>query len=508
MLKNSQKIEVGKYKLQIKKIISQGAYGFVYLVENRKDRTKKMALKILISQNEERYNLAKKELDFLKNFSKNENDFFIQYIDSKIEKITLEKHRFFILLEFGPYGTLFNLIESREKKKQKLKEEELLKITKSITKGLKALHSLNHVHCDIKIENLLFYNMEKIKLCDFGSINQYKIDFNKVNKNEIEKLLEQFEKQTTFMYRPPEMCDPYLKYIVDGKVDIWMVGCVLFTLMFFKHPFLNSSKMGIINASYFWPEKHCYSKKLENLVRNLLTPDPKFRYTARELADILDKWQDFEVIELNSMAENIFFQHDRRNMGKRKNDCGDFDFTGLNKIAPKTNFGKISQKNSLRGNNIFNDQNNNIVFKETDNKFDFSFTPDNNNTNNNFEIFDLKKNEKKNNFDAFNDFNDNFEVQQNDYQKYNKNYNRNKTPKNLNNNNIRKKESVNEIKQQLDSMNINNVAHQNNIVKNKNNVELIDFVNELDKNVIGEKNENDLSKKANVNLDNPDFLSF
>ena len=68
------------------------------------------------------------------------------------------------------------------------------------------------------------------------------------------------------MYRPPEMCDPFLYYKVNSKIDMWMFGCVCFILMFFKHPFVDSSKLGIINASYFWPRESEYSIKLENFV--------------------------------------------------------------------------------------------------------------------------------------------------------------------------------------------------------------------------------------------------
>ena len=32
------------------------------------------------------------------------------------------------------------------------------------------------------------------------------------------------------MYRPPEMIDKYQEYSVNTKVDIWMLGCVLYTL--------------------------------------------------------------------------------------------------------------------------------------------------------------------------------------------------------------------------------------------------------------------------------------
>jgi AP2-associated kinase len=39
------------------------------------------------------------------------------------------------------------------------------------------------------------------------------------------------------MYRPPEMIDKFLRWNVTTKVDIWMVGCVAFTLCYALHPF-------------------------------------------------------------------------------------------------------------------------------------------------------------------------------------------------------------------------------------------------------------------------------
>lgn len=50
-------------------------------------------------------------------------------------------------------------------------------------------------------------------------------------------MFEEFEKYTTMMYRPPEMIDKYAKLSVDTQADVWMLGCVAFTLCFFYHPF-------------------------------------------------------------------------------------------------------------------------------------------------------------------------------------------------------------------------------------------------------------------------------
>ena len=102
------------------------------------------------------------------------------------------------------------------------------------------------------------------------------------------------------MYRPPEMCDPYLGYYVSNKVDMWQLGGIIFTLMFFRHPFVDCSKMGIVNASYIWPIDSQYSNKMENLVRNLLTPNPVLRPSCIELDNILTNWHNFSHLPLNN----------------------------------------------------------------------------------------------------------------------------------------------------------------------------------------------------------------
>ncbi len=69
---------------------------------------------------------------------------------------------------------------------------------------------------------------------------------------------------------------------------MWMIGCVCFTLMYFKHPFYNASKVGIISASVIWPDDNIYSDKIKNLVRNLLTPNPILRLTDLQLIELLE----------------------------------------------------------------------------------------------------------------------------------------------------------------------------------------------------------------------------
>ena len=85
----------------------------------------------------------------------------------------------------------------------------------TIGQSLKKIHELGLQHRDFKIENLLYFSDSIIKLCDFGSISQKVINFDNLESLETDQAIEEFEKSTTLMYRPPEMCDPYLKYQVD-----------------------------------------------------------------------------------------------------------------------------------------------------------------------------------------------------------------------------------------------------------------------------------------------------
>ncbi|CAE7169396.1 Gak [Symbiodinium pilosum] len=36
------------------------------------------------------------------------------------------------------------------------------------------------------------------------------------------------------IYRPPEMVDFYAEFPISEKVDVWMIGCILYTLMFYR----------------------------------------------------------------------------------------------------------------------------------------------------------------------------------------------------------------------------------------------------------------------------------
>ena len=296
-------IELSKGSVKILKTISEGGSGFVYLAERVGTPGPKFALKKIITQTGEQYESAVRELDFLKQYCTEGHPFFMNYFDSKVVNDGKGKHSFFILIELGSQGTLFDLMASRNKTGSTLSELEVLAIALAAAKSLQSLHAIGFAHLDVKIENFLFFGWESVKLCDFGSMSKNVIDFASISSKDYYAYEGHFEVTTTMMYRPPEICDPYLRYKVDVKADMWMLGCVIYTLMFFKHPFGQSSKQGICEANFAWPSHPVYSRRLESIVRNLLTPDPSLRPSSSQLIEILTS-KDREV-QLNPMAAEI-----------------------------------------------------------------------------------------------------------------------------------------------------------------------------------------------------------
>lgn len=73
---------------------------------------------------------------------------------------------------------------------------------------------------------------------------------------------------TTPMYRAPEMVDTWTNYFVGTPVDVWAIGCILYTLCFMKHPFEDSAKLRILNANYSIPpdpKLSCFSDIISKL---------------------------------------------------------------------------------------------------------------------------------------------------------------------------------------------------------------------------------------------------
>lgn len=111
----------------------------------------------------------------------------------------------YILLEYCPHGTLFDVIEAKCKMGLAgiTNEAELVQIIYDIANGLRFLHKRKIAHRDLKIENVLKGNDGKWKICDFGSCTQKQYN-ERLTQKDREAIAEEIEKVTTPIYRAPE----------------------------------------------------------------------------------------------------------------------------------------------------------------------------------------------------------------------------------------------------------------------------------------------------------------
>ncbi|EAT40352.1 AAEL007907-PA, partial [Aedes aegypti] len=95
--------------------------------------------------------------------------------------------------------------------------------------AVKYLHSLGYVHRDIKAENILMINEERIKLADFGFSTQL---INGSNQH-----------LDTFCGSPPYAAPELFSddHYVGGPVDIWALGILLYFMLHARMPFKGST---------------------------------------------------------------------------------------------------------------------------------------------------------------------------------------------------------------------------------------------------------------------------
>ncbi|CAD8151669.1 unnamed protein product [Paramecium octaurelia] len=283
-------------------LIAEGGYGFIWRAIETKTR-KFCVIKKIICQSKEAIEQAQLELDLHR---KLQHPNIVKCYNGVIKfNKKLNQTIAYMVLELCEGGTLIDLLKRYNEKR--LSEQQVLLVLKQLVQAIKYLHTQQPpiTHRDLKVENVLLHN-KVFKICDFGSASTEKIDLNSSNKHQISQYEENFAKQTTEIYRPPEMTDLYLKYEINEKVDIWMLGCILYTMCFYNPPFQESSKLAIVEASYVIPKDNKFSNKMINLIGIMLQPNPKDRASIFEIEDILKNYDTLTQIQRKNSQEDDF----------------------------------------------------------------------------------------------------------------------------------------------------------------------------------------------------------
>lgn len=274
--------------IKIVKQIGRGGQGIVYvgtiIDEEIEEDNKYVAIKRYILTSLKKDDLGKivTEYESLKNL---DNGFIIKYYDIEVIQ-DIDKSIIHIIME---YIDGINLKEYIQLFEGKCTLENIKVIGRCILEGLNYLHSNGIIHRDLKPENILIaYNMNEIKIVDFGISTQ-------VKEREGTHIIKKRTSIGTPWYMSPEIISekPY-----GYDTDIWSFGCIIFELASGVKPFndLNYMSAMIKMTEYSSPIEYAsedikdilYDKKnrsMLDLLQKCFRPNNLYRPTASELIE-------------------------------------------------------------------------------------------------------------------------------------------------------------------------------------------------------------------------------
>ena len=218
---------------EIKQQIGTGSYGVVYKVQ--KNNKVYVLKQIPINPNS-----TISQIDSVKNeakiLSSLKSKYVVEYYDSFEENNCLN-----IIMEYCEGGDLGTYISNYQKMNinTSLNEDFIWKVFIQICFGLYDIHKQNILHRDLKSLNIFLTKEFQVKIGDLG----------------VARVLQNTQYASTFigtpLYLSPEICEekPY-----NEKSDVWALGCILYEMASFKHPFNAKNQaalfLKILNGKY------------------------------------------------------------------------------------------------------------------------------------------------------------------------------------------------------------------------------------------------------------------
>ena len=265
-IKSKEKIKIHDYTLIER--IGVGSYGRIYKVRKEEDSKIYVLKEIPVNKNidNEKLESVKTEAEILSSLS---NKYIVKYYES-----FQSGQNIYIVMEYCEKGDLCTYMSELQKNKKSnyfFSEDFIWKLFIQISIGLYYIHSKKILHRDIKTLNIFLTKDLNGKIGDLG----------------VAKVLEGTAHAITFIGTPyyvsPEMCQnkPY-----NEKSDIWALGCILYELITFCHPFTASNQAAlfikILHGNYT-PLPESTSQDLSNMVKFILQKNYKKRPSMKEI---------------------------------------------------------------------------------------------------------------------------------------------------------------------------------------------------------------------------------
>lgn len=260
-----------KDDFKIMEELGRGSFGVVYKAKYRGDSLfyvlKAIPLSTLTPSKQKE---ALQEVTMLR---KVDHPHIVRYYASFIEDNTL-----YILMEYVDGGDLHKAIRAQRDRHRLFSETKLWKIAYELTLAVQYLHSCRVIHRDIKPLNVLLTKEGRVKLGDLGVSRL--VTGGDVLRN---------SRVGTPLFLAPELVR---QEIYDFKVDVWALGCVIYTLAQQETPFKGENLVTLghnIVEQTPKPLPRPYSTKFSDFVSKLM---------AKKAADRPDIGEVLEAISM------------------------------------------------------------------------------------------------------------------------------------------------------------------------------------------------------------------
>jgi polo-like kinase 1 len=172
----------------------------------------------------------------------------------------------YIVLELCQKRSMAELV----KRRKFITEPEVRYYLKQVLSAVQYLHEKNIIHRDLKLANLFINHEMNVKIGDFGLATQ----------------IENGEKKKTICGTPNYIAPEILEKTGHGhEVDVWSVGCIIFTLLVGKPPFetttLEETYCRIRQCKYCIPMT--LSTRATDVIKRILVKNPSARPTVNDL---------------------------------------------------------------------------------------------------------------------------------------------------------------------------------------------------------------------------------
>jgi serine/threonine-protein kinase CLA4 len=179
-----------------------------------------------------------------------------------------------ISMEYMDGGCLTDILESYQKRRSTMKEQEIAYVLREVLQGLKFMHGLKRLHRDIKSDNVLVRKDGKVKLADFGFCAE---------------LTEERAKRNTCVGTPYWMAPELIRQNdYDYKVDLWSVGILAIECAEWEPPYMDEKPLRAMFLITTQPaprlkDRKRWSTEFHDFLSRCLIVNPAKRAGASEL---------------------------------------------------------------------------------------------------------------------------------------------------------------------------------------------------------------------------------